>query len=44
MVMDLLIAAVITVVAVALGVTVHPLLFLIIVFAVLWLVMRRSAW
>jgi hypothetical protein len=44
MVSDLLIAMVITVVAVALGVTVHPLLFLIIVFAVLWLVMRRSAW
>jgi hypothetical protein len=44
MVTDLLIAVVITVVAVALGVTVHPLLFLIIVFAVLWLFMRRSAW
>jgi hypothetical protein len=44
MVSDLLIAAVITVVAVALGVTVHPLLFLIIVFAVLFLVMRRHAW
>jgi hypothetical protein len=44
MVMDLLIAAVITVIAVALGVAVHPLLFLIIVFAVLWLLSRRSAW
>lgn len=44
MVSDLLIAAVITVVAVALGVAVHPLLFLIIVFALLWLVMRRGAW
>jgi hypothetical protein len=44
MVSDLLIAAVITVVAVALGVVVHPLLFLIVVFAVLFLVMRRRAW
>lgn len=44
MVMDLLIAAVITVIAVALGVAVHPLLFLIIVFAVLFLLSRRSGW
>ena len=41
MVGDLLLAAVITVIAVALGITVHPLLFLLIVFAVLWLLIRR---
>ena len=44
MVRDLLLALLITVVAVVLGITVHPLLFLIIVFAVLLLFMRRSAW
>ncbi|WP_256465779.1 hypothetical protein [Conexibacter sp. S30A1] len=44
MVRDLLLAALITVVAVALGIAVHPLLLLIIVFAVLLLVMRRSTW
>ena len=41
MVSDLLLAAVITVIAIILGVAVHPLLFLLIVFAVLFLVMRR---
>jgi hypothetical protein len=41
MVSDLLLAALITVVAVVLGVTVHPLLFLLIVFAVLFLLFRR---
>lgn len=41
MVSDLALAAVITVIAVVLGVTVHPLLFLLIVFAVLYLVLRR---
>ncbi len=44
MVMDLLLAAVITVVAIALGIVVHPLLFLIIVFAVLFLFFRRGGW
>lgn len=44
MVRDLLLAALITVVAVALGIAVHPLLLLIIVFAVLLLVMRRPTW
>jgi hypothetical protein len=44
MVRDLLLALVITVVAVALGITVHPLLFLLIVFAVLLLFMRRATW
>lgn len=41
MVSDLLLALVITVVAVVLGVTVHPLLFLLIVFAILLLFVRR---
>ena len=41
MVSDLLLAAVITVIAVVLGITVHPLLFLIIVFAILFLQFRR---
>jgi hypothetical protein len=44
MVRDLLLAILITVVAVVLGITVHPLLFLIVVFAVLLLFMRRRAW
>lgn len=42
MVSDLLLAAVITVIAVVLGITVHPLLFLLIVFAVLFLLFRRG--
>ena len=37
---DLLIAIVITAIAVLLGFTVHPVLFFLIVFAVLYLVMR----
>lgn len=41
MVSDLVLAAVITVIAVVLGVTVHPLLFLLIVFAVLFLLLRH---
>ncbi len=41
MVSDLVLAAVITVIAVILGITVHPLLFLLIVFAVLFLMLRR---
>ena len=44
MVRDLLLALVITVVAVALGIIVHPLLFLLIVFAVLYLFTRRATW
>ena len=43
MVFDLLIALLITVIAVVLGLTVHPLLFLVIVFAVLYLVMRGGS-
>lgn len=37
---DFLIAVVITVLAVILGLTVHPVLFFLIAFAVLYLVMR----
>lgn len=43
MVMDLLIALVITIVAIALGVTVHPVLFFLIAFAVIWLVARHRS-
>ena len=42
MVFDLLVAVLITAVAVVLGLIVHPLLFLIIVFAVLYLFMRHG--
>jgi hypothetical protein len=38
---DILIALVITVVAIVLGVAVHPLLFFILVLAVLWLAARH---
>ena len=44
MIRDVLLAALITVVAVILGVTVHPLLFALLVLAVLWLFTRRTAW
>jgi hypothetical protein len=44
MVRDLLLALVITVVAVVLGITAHPLFLLLIIFAVLLLLARRSAW
>jgi hypothetical protein len=44
MVRDLLLATVITVVAVIPGVAIHPLLFLLIVLTVLWLVTHRAAW
>lgn len=39
---DILVALLITAVAVVLGITVHPLLFLILVLAVVWLFARRS--
>jgi hypothetical protein len=42
MLFDILIALLITVVAVVLGITVHPLLFLLVVLAVIWLVTRHS--
>lgn len=44
MIRDLLLAALITVIAVVLGIAVHPLLFLLLVFALLWLFTRRTAW
>ncbi len=43
MVSDILIALVITVIAIVLGIAVHPLLFFLVVFAILWLVMRRRS-
>jgi hypothetical protein len=42
MLFDILVALLITVVAIILGVTVHPLLFFLIVLAVLWLVARHG--
>jgi hypothetical protein len=44
MLMDILIAVVIVVVAAALGLIVHPLLWLIVIVAVLWLFTRRGSW
>ncbi len=44
MLVDLLIAIVIVVIAAVLGLVVHPLLWIIIIFAVLWLFFRRSRW
>jgi hypothetical protein len=43
MLVDLLIAVAITIAAVALGITVHPVLFLLIVFAILYLVTRHRS-
>jgi hypothetical protein len=42
MVVDLLIALLITAVAVVLGITVHPLLFLLVVFAVIYVIARSG--
>jgi hypothetical protein len=42
MLMDILIALAITVVAIVLGITVHPLLFFILVLAVVWLFARHG--
>lgn len=44
MLMDILIALVIVVVAAALGLIVHPLLWLVLIVAVLWLFTRRGSW
>jgi hypothetical protein len=44
MVMDILIAIVIVVVAAALGLVVHPLLWFIVILAVIWLFARRGSW
>lgn len=42
MLMDILIAIVIVVIAAVLGLVVHPLLWLIVIVAVLWLFGRRN--
>lgn len=42
MLVDILIALIIVVIAAALGITVHPLLWFIVIFAILWLVVRRG--
>jgi hypothetical protein len=44
MLRDVLLALLITVIAVVLGVAIHPLLFLLLVLAVLFLFSRRTAW
>jgi hypothetical protein len=42
--MDILIAVVIVVIAAVLGLVVHPVLWIIVIVAVLWLLGRRSRW
>ncbi|WP_007512851.1 MULTISPECIES: hypothetical protein [Pseudofrankia] len=42
MLIDILIAIVIVAIAAALGLTVHPVLWVIVIIAVLWLVGRRG--
>jgi hypothetical protein len=44
MLMDILIAVVIVVIAAALGLIVHPLLWLVVIVAVIWLFSRRGSW
>jgi hypothetical protein len=44
MIGDILIAIVIVVVAAALGIIVHPLLWFVLILAVLWLFPRRGSW
>ena len=44
MVRDILIAAVIVIIAAVLGLTVHPLLWFVIILAVIWLFARRGSW
>jgi hypothetical protein len=44
MLMDIVIAIVIVVIAAALGLTVHPLLWFIVILALLWLFARRGSW
>jgi hypothetical protein len=44
MLMDILIAVVIVVIAAVLGLVVHPLLWLVVIVAVLWLFGRRGSW
>lgn len=42
MLFDILVALLITVVAIVLGVTIHPLLFFLLVLAVIWLFARHG--
>ncbi len=44
MLMDIVIAVVIVAIAAALGITVHPLLWLIVIIALIWVFARRSSW
>ena len=44
MLMDILIAVVIVVIAAALGIIVHPLLWLVVIVALIWLFSRRGSW
>ena len=44
MLVDILIAVVIVVIAAILGLVVHPLLWIIVIAAVLWLFARRGRW
>ena len=44
MIGDILIAAIIVVIAAALGIIVHPILWLVLIVAVLWLFTRRGHW
>ena len=44
MLMDILIAVVIVIIAAALGLVVHPLLWFIAVLAIIWLFARRGSW
>jgi hypothetical protein len=44
MLIDLLIAIVIVVIAAVLGLVVHPILWIIVIAALLWLFARRGRW
>lgn len=44
MLIDIVIAIIIVVIAAALGLVVHPILWFIVVLAAIWLFARRSRW
>lgn len=44
MLMDILVALIIVVIAAALGLIVHPILWLVLIVAVIWLFTRRGSW
>jgi hypothetical protein len=44
MLMDILIAILIVVIAGALGLVVHPVLWFIVILALIWIFARRSSW